>query len=234
MSLKTMVGKAGRNVLGRDLYMRLRVGRHHEYRFLRNIRGVMHVGASTGQEAELYKSFGLEVLWVEPIPEVFAELSRYVAQFPGQKAVNYLVTDEDNREHCLHISNNGGESSSILDFSKHSEMWPDVKYTRSITLKGITLGTLLKQERIDLSRFDALILDTQGSEMKILRGAAEVLPNFKFVKIEVPDFESYKECCQVAELSAFMASQGFREDVRVPFMHASNVGTYFDVVYKRA
>ena len=65
-------------------------------------------------------------------------------------------------------------------------------------------------------------------------GATKLLPNFKFIKVEVPDFDSYKGCCQIGRLSEFMLSQGFREHIRLPFMHVPEVGTYFDVVYKRA
>lgn len=143
-----------------------------------------------------------------------------------------MVTDEDDKDCSLHIANNGGASSSILDLGGHSQMWPDVKYTHTITAKCITLGSLLARERIDVRRFDALILDTQGSELKILKGAASLLPNFRFVKVEVPDFESYKGCCQISELSDFMLSNGFSEHSRVPFMQTSNLGTYFDVIYR--
>src|SRR5215472_4628952 len=38
--------------------------------FLRGVSGVIHVGANTGQERELYEKFGLHVVWIEPIPEV--------------------------------------------------------------------------------------------------------------------------------------------------------------------
>src|ERR1700758_4806509 len=172
MSLKMILGKLGRNVLGRALYTRLKIGKQREYRFLRHVRGIIHVGANTGQEAELYQSFGLDVIWIEPIPEVFENLKRHISGFPKQTAFNYLVTDEDDIEYSLHIANNGGASSSILDLCGHSQMWPDVKYTHTITTKGTTLGSLLAREHIDVRRFDALILDTQGSELRILKGAA--------------------------------------------------------------
>jgi hypothetical protein len=105
-----------------------------------------------------------------------------------------------------------------------------VKYTHTITTKGTTLG--LGREHVDVRRFDALILDTQGSELRILRGAANLLPNIRFVKVEGPEFESYRGCCQIGELSAFMVSNGFSEHSRVPVMHPSNLGTYFDVIYR--
>lgn len=233
MSLRAMASRAGRSVLGKDLYTRLRAGRQREYRFLRHVRGVIHIGANTGQEAELYQSFGLEVIWIEPIPEVFERLCRHVAQFRRQTAFRYLVTGEEGKDCALHVANNDGASSSILDFRAHSEMWPEVKYTHSILVKSITLGALLSRENVDVGRFDGLVLDTQGSELGILTGAAELLSNFRFIKAEVPDFESYRDCCQISELSTFMLSKNFREYSRAPFMHRSGLGTYFDVTYKR-
>ena len=234
MSLRTMIGKAGRGVLGNDLYARLRTARQTDDGFLRRVRGVIHVGANTGQEARLYESFGLNVVWIEPIPEVFENLRAHIGEFSRQAAFRYLVTDEDGKEYKLRVSNNGGQSSSILDFSGHSKMWPDVQYTHSISVESVTLGTLLRRERIDLRKFDALVLDTQGAELKILRGAASLLSSFRFIKVEAPDFESYKGCCTIDELSEFMLSRRFREYSRVAFMQTLGVGTYFDVTYKRA
>lgn len=233
MSLRMSLGNAVGNVLGKKFHTRLRISRQQEYRFLRRVRGVIHVGANTGQEGQLYESLGLAVIWIEPIPEVFEELKRHIAGFRNQAAFQHLVTDEDDKECSLHISNNGGESSSILDFSGHSQMWPDVKYTHAITMKSITLASLLAREHIDIRGFDGLILDTQGSELRILKGGGNLLTNFRFVKVEVPDFESYRGCCQIGELSAFMASNRFREHSRVPFMHTPNLGTYYDVTYQR-
>lgn len=233
MSLRAMIGRAGRGVLGRDLYMRLRTRRESEGGFLRRVTGVIHIGANTGQEARLYESFGLDVVWIEPIPEVFEKLRQHTSEFPRQSAYCYLVTGEDDRTYSLHISNNGGASSSILDFAGHSKMWPDVRYTHAIAVQSVTLGTLLQRERIDVGKFDALVLDTQGSELKILMGAANLLSNFRYIKVEVPDFESYQGCCTIDELSVFMRSNNFRECSRTPFMHTSNLGTYFDVIYKR-
>jgi len=34
--------------------------------FLQKVSGVVHIGANTGQERELYKKYGLRVIWVEP------------------------------------------------------------------------------------------------------------------------------------------------------------------------
>ncbi len=204
-----------------------------EHSYLRSVRGVIHIGANEGQERDLYAACGLDVVWIEPIPDVFQVLARNISQFPKQRALNYMVMDEDGKEYDFHIASNFGASSSILELSQARVMWPEVSYTSTLTLPGVTLKTVLATEHINAQQFDALVLDTQGSEYRILSGSAELLPNFKFVKVEVADFEAYKGCCQIGELSSFMLSNGFREHLRIPFRHVPDVGTYFDVLYKR-
>lgn len=49
--------------------------------------GVVHVGANLGQERELYEHYGLNVLWVEPIPEVFEQLKKkHCSFFPSKSS----------------------------------------------------------------------------------------------------------------------------------------------------
>ena len=201
--------------------------------FLRNVSGVIHVGANTGQERANYARFHLDVVWIEPIPAVFGQLRFNLAGFPKQRAYQYLLTDEDEREYVLHVASNQGASSSILPFAKHREMWPEIFYANDITLKSATLSSFVTKEGLDLAGFQALVLDTQGSELMILKGATTVLPRFRFVKVEVPDFESYAGCCLSSELGEFMSAHGFRERRRDGFMSIPEVGTYFDVLYER-
>lgn len=230
MHLRRQIGKAIRAVLGAS-YTRLRAGNENAY--LRRVRGVIHVGANTGQERDLYAAFGLNVVWIEPIPEVYRVLQTNIAGLPKQRALNYLVMDEDGKEFTLYISDNEGASSSVLDFSKHVTMWPDIHFIASLVLKAAKLATILQTEGVEIEKFNALVLDTQGTELRILTGSSDLLRHFKFIKVEVSDFESYQGCCQINELSSFLHSYGFRESQRIPFRHMDNVGTYFDVIYER-
>jgi FkbM family methyltransferase len=200
-------------------------------RFLRSARGVIHVGANVGQERELYRRHGLEVLWIEPIPDVFARLSANIAAFPQQRALQRLVTDRDEAAYEFNVANNDGESSSILALKEHRDVWPKVQFTRTITLSSTTLATLLARERIDLARYDALVMDTQGSELLVLRGAEPVLAHFKFIKTEVPDFEAYEGCAQLADIDRFLRDRGYEELARNRFASRPGGGHYYDVVY---
>ena len=156
-----------------------------------------------------------------------------LAVFPKQRAYRYLLTDQDEREYLFHVASNEGASSSILPLAKHREMWPEISYSNDITLKSTTLGSFVTKEGLDLAGFQALVLDTQGSELMILKGATTVLPQFRFVKVEVPDLESYAGCCLSSELGEFMSAHGFRERRRDGFNSIPGLGTYFDVLYQR-
>ncbi len=203
-------------------------------RFLGHVSGVVHVGANTGQERKLYRSLGLKVIWIEPIPEVYAALQANLRGYPGQQGVQCLVTDRDGEEYAFHIANNNGASSSILDFNQHKDIWPQVRFANTIQLKSATLVSLLERERIDPVEYQALILDTQGSELLVLKGAIPLLRHFAYIKTEVPDFESYVGCCQLADISAFMAEHGYLEVTRRKFASHPEGGSYFDIVFRRS
>jgi len=201
--------------------------------FLSKVPGVIHVGANTGQERDKYASLGLNVIWVEPIPAVFEVLQANISNIANQRACNYLLAEEHGKEYAFHISNNGGESSSILDLAKHREIWPTVHFTDEIRITATTLARLVEVEQLDLRNFGALVLDTQGSEMLVLKGAIPVLKQFQFVKSEVADFESYAGCCRLDDLSDFMQEQGFSISRKSPFADRGGVGTYYDVLFCR-
>jgi FkbM family methyltransferase len=204
-----------------------------EYGFLKEISGVVHVGANTGQERGIYSACGLRVIWVEPIPEAFEKLSANIRGFNNQRAYKALVTDVDEKEYEFHIANNGGQSSSIFSLGQHKDIWPDVHYKQTITLKSITLARLFSQNYLDARNYQALIMDTQGSELLVLKGSLPILDNFKFIKTEVADFESYEGCCQLSDLNEFMIEHGYREFSRKKFAARAEGGSYFNIVYTK-
>ena len=171
------------------------------------------------------------MLWIEPIPDVFAALAANIASYPRQRALECLVTDRDDAPYEFNVANNGGESSSILALKEHRDVWPKVDFTKTITLRSSTLATLLARERIDPQRYDALVMDTQGSELLVLQGAEPVLEHFRFIKTEVPDFEAYAGCAQLEDIERFLQARGYAELMRHRFATRAGGGSYFDVVY---
>ncbi len=180
-----------------------------EYEFLKDAHGVIHVGASFGQERDIYAGAGLPVIWLEAHPGVFRSLLDNLAiGYSNQKALNYLITDEDDLEYPFNVANNDGMSSSIFPLGEHKDIWPDIGYVETLCLKSKTLDTALAGE--DLAVFDTLVLDVQGAELKALRGATETLKGLKYIRCEAADFPIYEGGALDCQLDDFLAKQGFQ------------------------
>ncbi|HEX8166785.1 MAG TPA: FkbM family methyltransferase [Beijerinckiaceae bacterium] len=204
-----------------------------ERRFLADARGVIHVGANTGQERDLYAAHRLPVVWIEPIPEVFERLRRNIGGYPGQRAYQALIADADGRSYTFNVASNDGESSSIFDLADHRDVWPEVSYDRRITVEGITLASFVERHGIDIDAFDTLVLDTQGSELMVLRGAESILPRIGQVWTEAADFEAYRDGARLEDIGEFLSARGFREAHRAAFATRPQGGAYYDVLYRR-
>lgn len=201
--------------------------------FLKNVNGVIHVGANVGQERDQYARHKLKVLWIEPIPDVFKKLVNNIAEFPKQKAAQYLLTDHDEKSYDFKIANNEGASSSVLELALHKDIWPDVNFVDTLVLKSTTFDKMIACESVRMGDYQALVMDTQGSELLVLKGATQSIPELQYIKIEAPDFESYAGCCLVDDLIDFLEPFGFREMNRTKFAEHPNGGSYYDVVFKR-
>jgi FkbM family methyltransferase len=200
---------------------------------LRFCKGIIHVGANAGQERAHYARLGLNVLWVEPIPHVFAALESNLRGYPKQQALEALVTDQDGINVELQISSNGGKSSSILALAEHKEVWPDIDFKSALSLFGVTLPSLIKRNNIDASKYDALLLDTQGAELLILRGASAMLSQFKYIQAEAANFEAYENCPRVPDIVAFVEGHGFKVDPASMAGWDGDKRGHWDLVFER-
>lgn len=200
---------------------------------LRECKGVIHVGANVGQERFEYAKRRLPVIWIEPIPEIFSQLQRNIAPYPEQSAYRRLITDSDGRDYSFNVASNAGASSSILALGEHKTVWPGVDYVETLAMQSISLDSFMRKEAVPSSKFDTLVLDTQGSELLVLKGGVRTLAKMKWVKVEAADFDSYIGCAKADEIDAFMLGQGFRVLQRTRFPDLGKVGTYYDITYVR-
>ena len=173
------------------------------------------------------------VLWIEALPEVYRILQTNLAGLPQQEAVQGLVTDRPGQRHTFHVASNSGASSSIYDFALHRDIWPEVTFTHDVELVSTTLDAIIAETGTDLSRIGALVMDTQGSELLVLKGASRVLKAVSYVKTEAADFESYKGCTTVAELTAYLAGLGFNLVAQEPFAEHPGGGRYYELLFRR-
>lgn len=196
-------------------------------------KGVLHIGANVGEEASVYLELGInKQIWIEANPTIFFKLKQNISNNPKAKAYNYCVSDK--REIVtFHISNNGSQSSSILELGTHTQAHPEVNYIDHLQMEAFTMEEIFFAhwgEYEDLENpYDFLNIDLQGAELKALKGMGNLLHQFKWAYLEVNKEELYKGCALVGEIDEYLSGFGFK---RVETKWCGNTG-WGDALYIR-
>ena len=174
-------------------------------------KGVIHVGANSGQEFEAYRSADIGcVIYIEPIPHIFRILRDRISLDPRHIAVNALCSDRDGERVTFHVASNNGQSSSILKLGRHKSLHADVSYVSEILLRTSTLDRLIfDTPGIDANKLDCLVLDVQGAEAKVLAGATRTLSICRFVFAEVSTGGLYVDDCSFDSVVKTLQPHGF-------------------------
>lgn len=172
------------------------------------------------------------VIWIEADPNMFkiGKKNLLDKKYIGQKIYNYLVTNRNNISYYFNIANNGGNSSSLYTLNKLEKLYPGLKYVKKVKLRSKTLTEIFKIEKIDIYKYQTLIIDTEGSELLILKGAKELLPHFKFIKLEVADFALFQENVGSQKIRKFLNKFNFIEIKRTE-IYKNSLGRVFDILY---
>ena len=173
-----------------------------------DINGVLHLGASTGQERSAYDNYCKgKVIWVEAIPKVYLDLQQNIKPYPQQTAYNACFSNVDGDEVVFNVSNNESQSSSILELGVHLLIHPEVHYVEQIAMRTERVDTLLKN--VDVSGINFLNVDLQGAEHLAIEGMGDLIKNIDYALLEVNKKETYKGCMLIEELDYFMLQRGF-------------------------
>lgn len=183
-------------------------------------RSMIHVGAHEGQERDFYEEQGYrDVVWIEGSPTVYARLAENIAEqnrkhekspHPARhRAVCALLTDRDDDEvELLEFCNQGGSSSIFASTENCHKRWPDVFETgRTEKLRTQTLDRLASD--MGMPNPDVLVVDVQGAELLVLRGAEQVLSQCKAVVSEISTVPYYDGGALYPEVLEFLAAHGF-------------------------
>jgi len=177
--------------------------------YLKVRKGAIHVGAHEGQERHWYKNNSFEkVIWFEPNTEIFPRLVENIRDFSGQQAFN-LGVHESLTNAVLHISSNGGQSSSILEFGLHKHYAPTINYIRQQKIKLVRIDKFLIEHQFDISEFNFLNVDVQGVELSVMKSFGELLGKLDYIYAEVNTGELYKGCCLLSEIDEYVSKFGF-------------------------
>jgi FkbM family methyltransferase len=181
---------------------------------LAKAKGVLHLGAHKGQEADIYQWFGKKVIWIEAIPKIFDQLKDNLCFYKNQEAYCLLLGDTDNLKKSFFISNNDSASSSLFKFSKNTlegKYFSDtkLKIQDEITLEMYKLDSFVKKNNINISEYNHWIIDLQGAELLALKGAENSLKFCDSILIEVSKVDIYENGVLWPELKDWLMIRNF-------------------------
>ena len=171
-------------------------------------KGILHIGAWDGIEMDDYAAEGItNVLFIEAQQSIFETLLGRIKPYSKAKALNYCVSDKN--EVVLFNCTNNGQSSSFLELGEHAEIYPSIIVEKVIEVQALTVDNIFGIEKLNVSEYDFVNIDTQGSELKVLKGMLSIIPFVKCFYIEVNEKHLYKNCALVYEVDDFLALYGF-------------------------
>lgn len=181
--------------------------------------GVLHIGANVGEEAPVYLALGVKKqIWIEANPELIPKLSATLSSNPEACFMRFAA-GEENKPVILHVSNNAGQSSSILELGTHTVVHPDVHYTHDVEADMFRLDSFAPGT---FDGCDFLNLDIQGAELMALRGMGTLVDQFKWIYTEVNKNEVYRGCATIDSVDLFMTAHRFKR------VELYNNGGFFD------
>lgn len=189
-------------------------------------KGVIHVGAHYAEEYDDYKACGIfNMVFIEPCQKAFDEMSRRITD-PNVTLIKCACGSIEG-EFMMNVSPaNQGQSNSILQPLLHLDQHQEIVFTETEMVQVYKLDNL----NIERTLYDMLVMDVQGFEGEVLKGATETLKNIKLIYTECNRGQTYSGNMEIQEMDIFLEKLGF---VRVETYWPSPSWTWGDAVYKK-
>lgn len=171
------------------------------------------VGASSGSfAATVLAHCGIRrALLVEPQPSRCRELE---ARFAGRDfTIRECAVSDENGSHRMDILNFDYSSSilPVLHGVGGADQLLDLGVRERIVVPVRTLDDVL-DEAGWIGAIDLLKIDTQGAELRVLKGGMRGLERVRLIWIEVSFRPLYEGSAVLSDVYAFLRSRGFRLD----------------------
>jgi FkbM family methyltransferase len=171
---------------------------------------VLDIGANSGHFAlELRVDIGYtrRILSFEPLTQIFDSLKERAKGDSAWEVYNYALGDAEGRRE-INIARNSLSSSMLNMLPAHVDAAPESSYVGKEIIEIKTVDSVFG----DLCRAAKNVymkIDTQGFEIKVLRGAEESLSRIDTVQMEMSLIPLYEGEMVFDEMCVFMRSKGY-------------------------
>lgn len=211
-----------------------------------DIKGVIQVGAHYAEEHDIFVQLGVKnIVYIEPCKDAYEKMLTHIwgdfvavalLKFENHEriasitdgggiiTINTACGNEDTEIDMFTSNDNQGQSNSLLKPELHLRQHPEVRFTSIEKVKVIPLDKLtFKKENYNL-----LMMDVQGAEGLVLKGATETLKHIDIIYTEVNRGQTYEGNMEIDEMDEFLQPFGFE---RVETYWPSPNWTWGDAIY---
>ena len=167
-------------------------------------RGIVHVGANEGYEVQWYLQLGLKpILCFEPLLEA---AEKFWQQYkPEQAHLELLALGNLDGTVQLHVTQGDGQGSSLLP-----ELPPEYHEVAVENVDISRFATFANETEFDPALYETLVIDTQGTELDVLRGMDDYLTGFTYLNIECSQEPVYRGGARADEVIDYLRRYGFK------------------------
>jgi hypothetical protein len=91
----------------------------------------------------------------------------------------------------------------------HLAVFPSIRFNKTINLITETLDNIVQKKKIKLAEYNCLVLDTQGSELEVLKGFQKGLGSIDIIVTEISIKKLYKNSVLFIQLKKWLENQNF-------------------------
>ena len=181
---------------------------------------LIHVGAHLGQDNHQYELLGVqEIFWCEADP-VCTSFIR--AKYPRSKVVEGVFWSEAGVIRDFWI---------MQDRAQNSLFNPKMEVGKldSIKVSTTTLDSEFANIKFELPLM--MVLDVQGSELEVLRGAIQILPRVDYLVCEITELSRTSNfSTRLIDVENILKPFGFKKSIK----RQSHSGEYYDQLFIKA
>jgi len=168
------------------------------------IKGVIHIGSHHGQENNLYNLIGINNrIFFEPLASNFSVLEKNIG---SEYTLVKKALGNENKKVSMYVEKaNSGQSSSILKPMLHLKQYPNIVFNDTEIVDMIRLDSFEE----DLTNYNFIVIDVQGYELEVFKGAKNTLENIDYIISEINRDELYENCAKIEQLIEFLSNYGF-------------------------
>lgn len=184
---------------------------------IKDVCGVVHVGAHMGEEVSSYLAYGYcPVYLVEANPEITPKLTAKFSNISDVHVTNVAISDKNGiAEIIIHQTQKGGvESSGLLPLKKLGEIVPVFNSEKKYQIPSTTLDQFAEDLNLH-GKIKLLTIDIQGAELMALSGAATFFRSVDAVICEVNLIESYENCPLEKDIDDFFLKNNFIKELAI-------------------